>query len=375
MKKLVLSVIFIYIVKFLFAQTERFAVDTKDFIQSGYYNLNAFPDNEGNIILMYKQKTIDVPARFFTYLIFNSLEGSKKEVKLSGDRHFIGYAYENSVYTLVFKDDNALRTHKEIFQLLQVKVNGEILKNSQIDLGDEKVISKFSFRGNFYILSVLKNDELVNLRTVSSSNEIQMASIAVDKTILNELEDIGAQLIHTDFEMSNREVIGAKVVPISEKKFRVFTSANIDKKKGDYIHSIILDFNSHEYSTSSLPVEYKSFSYFVTPEKLFLVNTSSTQINFRIYSLENSSKIASHTFNKGNTESIIFDGPVFKNDEEQDFKDRKQKIKMIFSKLSEGSEFVNFLHQSNLNRITIGSRVIPVGPSFTSISSTGVPIQ
>lgn len=371
MRKIVLVFILTTIqIQSTFAQKERFSYDTKGFIQSGFYNLNAFPDDEDNIVVLHKQKTLDVPSKFFTYLMFSPVGGSQKEVKLIGDRHFIGYSFGNGMYTFVFKSDDALRNRKEIFQLIQVTKNGEIIKTSQSDLGDESVISTFTYNGNFYILSVIKSDELIQLRKISSSSEIKISSIGVDRAILKKLEDISAQIQHNDFEIQNRKLSGSKVFPIDDEKFRVFTSANIGDKNGDYVQSLILDFKSHQYSTSSLQVEHKTFRYFIAGDKLYLANVTSTQIVIQIYSLESSSKIASYSFNKGNTESVIFDGPFFKDGEAQDFKDRKQKIKAIFSKLSEGSEFINFLHLDGLNRVTIGARLIPT-QTFTSVSPTG----
>ncbi|MFM7859215.1 MAG: hypothetical protein ACKO96_46660, partial [Flammeovirgaceae bacterium] len=48
---------------FSFSQIEKFNHNTKDFILDDF---DAYPDDQGNIVAMYKKKTMDVPAKFFT---------------------------------------------------------------------------------------------------------------------------------------------------------------------------------------------------------------------------------------------------------------------------------------------------------------------
>ena len=370
MKKLILILaLFTLLSKNSAGQAERLAFDTKDFIQSGFYNLNAMPDDEGNVIVLYKQKTLDTPPKFFTNLIFNPSDHSEKQMKLFGDRHFIGYAHENGVFTIAFKDDLAMRSEKEQYQLLQVTKNGETIKNSQIDLGSEKVLSSFSYRGLFYIMSVDRSENLINLRSVSSGSEIKLSSVKIDKAMRKELEDIDAQFIHSDFEISNRQLKGAKIVPVAQNIFQLSTRANIIDKKGSYIHSMIIDFNRLEYSITSLEIEDKSSSYFIVNDTLYLLSTNLSKINLHVYSISQSIKIASHTFNRDSSESVAFDGPFFLNGEEEVFKNKKQKIRSVFSK---DLNFINVSHQNKLIRVTIGSRFLPLKYTPAFNTSTGM---
>ncbi|MFY8036394.1 MAG: hypothetical protein ACOVMQ_04450 [Cyclobacteriaceae bacterium] len=340
------------------AQKELLTYDTKGFIMDDF---TVYLSSTREFITMFKKKTEDMPPRFFTYLVFKKTDTEISEIKLTGDLQFKGYACENNIFTFLYQNNLPNRQISKIYQLMDVSKDGILLKSNTLNIGDEDFILRFSYRMKLYFLTVNDREDLISLRTISDSNTIDIASIAVDKSIIRYLKEANLSFANPDIEPSKYGSGDSRIIPLGNNKFRIFTSAKIDDKKNDFIKSITLDFANHEQTLMSLKSPYKSYGCFATLKELYLINASFSQINLDIFSSEDFIKIKSHTFNKANVSSVLFESPLFNNEDSLEFKDKQSKINRIFRKFSIGSAFISALNFSDKIRITIGTSIMSGG--------------
>jgi hypothetical protein len=349
--------------RFSFSQIEKISHNTKDFILDDF---DAYPDDQGNIVVMYKKKTMDVPAKFFTYLVFSKADSAPKEIKLPGELYFKGYTHNNNTFTFIYRNNLPSKSLNRIFQLMEFTKDGNVTNTSQIDLNEEELISDFAYEGKYYFLTIDEKEELIKLRTINNSSSIDVSSIGIEKKLVKSMEDTKLRNIikgiHLTFsnpevEIPNDKLFRNKVAFTTDGKLALFTTnSKIEDKKGNYITSIILDFAKREYSTaSSLEIPYKSYDFFIAKDKLYVMNASTSQIIFEIFSAPDFLKLASYKFNRGNTESVIFDSPFFINGEIQALKDKKSKINKFFSSFISGEELISALYLNGKTRIMLGS--------------------
>ncbi|MFM7856673.1 MAG: hypothetical protein ACKO96_33300, partial [Flammeovirgaceae bacterium] len=309
--------------------------------------------------------------------IFSKADSAVKEIKLPGELYFKGYAYNNNTFTFIYRNNLPSKSLNRIFQLMEFTKDGNVTNTSQIDLNEEELISDFAHEGKYYFLTIDEKEELIKLRTINNSSLIDVSSIGIEKKLIRSMEDtkLKTLLKGTHLTFSNPDVetpidklFRNKIAFTAEGKLTLFTAnSKIDGEKGNYITSMILDFAKREYSTApSLELPYKSYDFFIAKNKLYVMNASTAQVILEIFSAQDFSKVASYKFNKGNTESVIFDSPFFINGEIQKLKDKMAKINKFFNGFMSGEEIISVLHLNGKTRIMLGSIARITTPSFST---------
>ncbi len=340
------------------AQKELLTYDTKGLIQG---NFNVYVSSTGEFITMFKKKTEDMPPRFFTYLVFKKTDTEISEIKLTGDLQFKGYACENNIFTFLYQNNLPNRQISKIYQLMDVSKDGSLLKSGTLNIGDEELVLCFTHNMKLYLLTAKASEGLVLLRTINDSQTIEVSSISVTKSIINYLQNTSLTFANTDSEPDKFESEDSRLIPLTNHKFRIFTSERIEDKKGNFIKSITLDFDNSELTIMSLESPYKSYGYFANSKELYLLNVTFNQFNLDIFSSEDFTKTKSHIINRENISSMLFESPLFLNEDSLEFKEKRAKVNRIFSKFTNGSEFINALPFADNIRLTIGSTIMSGG--------------
>ena len=295
--------------------------------------------------------------------LFNSKYESISQLKTEDLRNkykmFLGSTVDNLVHSTYFSNE---KNTKFVTQSFDFENNSSSIKEINLSLENEMFLQSFTYNNTFYILSIVKNQSLINLYVFDKSNytkntvnlsEITFINWLNRKTSLHQLllrddglskivNDVPSSLINS-FKYSKLYLNNNKIILTLDQRFQYTEIISINLK--DYTHTYNT-INHNQEDNAAL--KFKRSNSFLVDSILFQASIIKEKFVFSIKNLNSNETLKESNFTRDKMISFENTNAVL------DKKDKKR-TKRFLRRATNTIVGIDVKKQENAYQIELGS--------------------